>query len=194
MTETWYVTVLVVTGHIYCNKTETQLWTNANYRANNTKHQEMYSRFHYSPAVDHLITPREIIKSLLVWTQRLVKMLCDLLLLRRSWRQWFSLWKCVQMLWCFIHSGFPKDTFSSSFSLTPSPLSNPPPLLYWLWSIQPCLPVPNVIFFSLTQLPSLRCLVFRTGNPCTIADPSALIGMLHHGSEKWRDKKERNGG
>lgn len=32
-------------------------------------------------------------------------------------------------------------------SLTPSPLSNPPPPLCRLRSIQPCLPVPHIIFF-----------------------------------------------
>lgn len=33
-------------------------------------------------------------------------------------------------------------------------------------------------------------MVFWSGNACTIADPSAPIGMPHHGSGKWRDEKE----
>lgn len=32
-------------------------------------------------------------------------------------------------------------------------------------------------------------MVFWSGNACTIADPSAPIGMLHHGSRKWRDER-----
>lgn len=35
-------------------------------------------------------------------------------------------------------------------------------------------------------------MVFWSGNACTIADPSAPIGMPHHGSGKWRDEKRES--
>lgn len=74
-------------------------------------------------------------------------------------------------------------------------LSNSPPPQRPLWSIQPCLPVPHVIFFfpSLTQLCSPYCLVFWTGNACTISDPSDPIVMLHHGSQKLQDGNVKSG-
>lgn len=57
------------------------------------------------------------------WTSFPVIPLTRTWLLRR-WRQCFSLWKCVQTLWFFIHFGFSKDVSSSSApSHLPLPLT-----------------------------------------------------------------------
>lgn len=88
-------------------------------------------------------------------------------------------------------------------SLTPSALSNPPPPLCRLWSIQPCLPVPHVIFFlwhssplptawysgvgmhAPSQIHQLRseCRTTAWGN-----------GGMRGERERWRKKRGRDGG
>lgn len=116
------------------------------------------------------------------------------------------------MLWCFIHIGFFRGRVQFFSSLVHFPFSHPPPPPCWVISIQPCLPVPHVIFFffffSLTQRSSSLLPFYsawysgvgmhapsqshqRQSECCTTAPGKG--GMSGERGERWGEKG-RDGG